>query len=527
MISNRSKFFRFSFICIIFLILITVTTLNIWEENSRSELSSSLDDDENFYFPTELTWSKGWGTENKDVAEDVWADEEAIYVCGSYGENTTQSKLTVRKYVMKARTYGKLIWESNWTSGSATYGKAIWGSGTDIYTAGQYQNALVLIKWNVNGTEMWNSKWNLGGNFGKVHSIWGIDQHIYMSGVYIDDLLLIKWDINGNQLWNQTWGGIGWEEGTDVWGNNLGIYTCGSTSSFGNGENDSLIVRWDSDGNQIWNNTWGTTKEEYLTSIFGFDNNIYTCGSERNAETNDTDILIMKVFPNGTRDWRNDYKGYGNDNGYSIWANEYYAYICGATLREDDEFEDLVWAKYTHTGSLIDHFTWGYEGHSDYGKGIFGIDKEIYICGTYYGIYYYQLLLRAYSYDGIQPPKFKSLAPNPSRNGSVFIDWDTVPGADSYNLYKDIYPILDVVNRTPYHSLTTTNISENGLDKGTYFYVLTTIMDNEESIISLPGIVVVDLPVPPKKVPGYNIILIITLLGLTSLWIYKKIVRKN
>ncbi|TFG18979.1 MAG: hypothetical protein EU530_07605 [Promethearchaeota archaeon] len=497
------------------------------EENSLSELSSSLDDDENFYFPTELTWSRGWGTENQDVAEDVWADEEGIYVCGSFGENTTQSKLTVRKYVLKARTYGKLIWERNWTSDSATHGKAIWGNGVDIYTAGHYQNALVLIKWDINGTEIWNSTWNLDGNFGKVHSIWGIDQYVYMSGVYIDDLLLIKWDANGIQLWNRTWGGIGWEEGTDVWGNDLGIYTSGSTSSYGNGENDSLIVRWDSDGNQIWNKTWGTTKEDYLTSIFGFDTTIYACGSEWNAETNNTDILIMKVFPNGTRDWYTYYKGYGNDTGHSIWANEYYAYICGSTLREDDEFEDLVWVKYTHTGALIDSFTWGYEGLSDYGKGIFGIDQEIYICGTYYGIYYYQLLLRVYSYDGIQPPVFYTITPNPSQNGSVFIGWNAVPGADSYNLYKDIHPILDISNRTPYQSLTTTNISENGLEEGTYFYVLTTIMANTESIISLPGIVVVNLPDPPKKVPGYNVILVITILGLTSLWIYKKNVRKS
>ncbi|MHA1111621.1 MAG: hypothetical protein ACTSRE_11005 [Promethearchaeota archaeon] len=488
---------------------------------------SSLNDDENFFFPTELTWSMGWGTNNVDVAEDVWADEGGFYVCGSFGENTTQSKLHLRKYEMKARTYGELIWERNWTSSSATHGKAIWGNGTDIYTAGHYQEALVLIKWDVNGTELWHSTWDLGGNFGEVHSIWGIDEYIYMSGVYIDDLLLIKWNNNGIQLWNQTWGGVGWEEGTDVWGNYLGIYTCGSTSSYGNGENDSLIVHWDTDGTQIWNNTWGTTKEDYLTSIFGFDNRIYACGSEWNTETNDADILIMKVLPSGIIDWRNDYKGYGNDTGYSIWANEYYAYITGSTLRVDDEFDDLIWAKYTHTGILIDNFTWGYEGHSDFGKGIFGIDQDIYLCGTYYGIYYYQLLLRAYSYDGIQPPNFKPFTPNPSSNGSVYIEWNSVPGADLYNLYKDVHPILDISNRTPHQSMTETNFTETGLEEGTYFYVLTTIMDNEESIISIPGIVVIDLPNPPKKVPGYNVILLITIMGLTSLWIFKKTVRKN
>jgi len=521
----RSSFLKFFLYCSIFLIVLGSTPFNIWELNSPTVISPNSGDP-NLFFPTELTWGRGWGTENFDVAEDVWANEDAIYVCGSYEENTTQSKLTLTKVINRGRTYGELIWTQNWTSGSATHGKAVWSDDTFIYTAGQYYNTLVLIKWDVNGTELWHSTWNLDGNFGEVHSIWGINEEIYMSGVYIDDLLLIKWDDNGTQQWNRTWGGSGWEEGMDVWGNDIGIYTCGSTSSYGEGANDTFIVQWDSDGNQIWNNTWGTANEDYLNSIFGFDSNIYACGSEWNTETNTTDVLIMKVFQNGTIDWQNEYNGYGNATGYSIWANKYYAYICGSTLSQTDrEFEDFQMIKYTHTGAHIDNFTWGYESHADIGKGIFGVNQEIYLCGTYYSIY--QVLLRAYSYDGIQPPKFKPLIPNPSPNGSVFIEWDGVPGADFYNLYKDVHPILDVSTLTPYRSLTTTNISENGLEEGTYFYVLTTIMNNEESIVSLPGIVVVDLPNPLKKVPGYNVFLVLIIMGLTTVLISKNAVRKN
>jgi hypothetical protein len=47
-------------------------------------------------------------------------------------------------------------------------------------------------------------------------------------------------------------------------------------------------------------------------------------------------------------------------------------------------------------------------------------------------------------------------------------------------------------------------------------------MSGEESIISIPRIVVVDLPdLPRRRIPGYNIFFIVTILGFTSLCIYK------
>ena len=136
-------------------------------------------------------------------------------------------------------------------------------------------------------------------------------------------------------------------------------------------------------------------------------------------------------------------------------------------------------------------------------------------------------IIRYYTYNHIQPPDLFRITPNPSTNGSFFLEWEEVAGAEYYNLYKDIHPILDISNRTPYLSLISTNLTEIELNDGTYFYVLTTIMKGTESIISSPRIVEVYFPESSKRViPGYNVYIAFSLLGISALWFYRKKIRK-
>jgi hypothetical protein len=513
---------KFSIYCGMFLIVFGGITLSSNHRDLEGNMSTKTIPKSSFY-PSELTWGIGWGTENVDVTKDVWANEKAIYVVGSIEHNTTYSKLMLSKFTQSIHMQREQVWSINWSSGPATFGKGVWSNGTDIYTVGQYDNNFVLIKWDVNGTEIWNSTWNLDGKFGNIHSIWGNNDEIYACGVYVDDLVLIKWNNNGMQLWNRTWGGIEWDEGFDIWGNESDIYTCGSTSSFGVGSNDSLIIRWDSDGNQLWNSTWGKNYEDYFTSIYGIGNELYTCGSTWSINESSTDVLIMKWFTNGTRDWKKVTGESRDDIGNSIWANDYHVYVGGTTYEKEEDFEegDQLILKYTFSGKLEEKLTWGgiYNETCD---GIYVINDNLYSVGTYT---YHQshYIIRYFSYNLIQPPDILPITPNPCVNGSFFIEWVEVPGAEHYNIYKDIHPILDISNRTPYLSISTTNFTEFGVEEGTYFYVITTIMRGTESEISLPRIVDVYFPATSRRIiPGYNIIIVLSLLGISAVRFYKK-----
>ncbi|MHA1111620.1 MAG: hypothetical protein ACTSRE_11000 [Promethearchaeota archaeon] len=505
---------------------------SIYNNNdSRQENLLSIPPATPSFFPTELTWGIGWGSENIDIAEDVWANEDTIYVVGSIEANTTNSKLMLSKFTQNIHIHREQIWSVNWSGNSATFGKGVWSNGTDIYTVGQYSDNLVLIKWDTNGTQIWNSTWNLGSEFGGVHSILGINNEIYVCGVYIDDLLLIKWNNEGTQIWNRTWGGIYWEEAFDVWGEGSDIYTCGSTSSYGTGSNDSLIIRWDSEGNQIWNKTWGKVTEDYFKAIYGIGDELYTCGSTWRETELSSDVLIMKWFSNGTRDWRRVTGEHCDDIGNSIWVNDYHVYVGGTTFEkggDDDEFEEegnQLILKYSYSGEREEKFTWGGTSNETC-NGIYVTNDNLYTVGTY-GPHQSHYVIRYYTYNYIQPPDFLRITPNPCTNGSFFLEWEEVAGAEYYNLYKDVHPILDISNRTPYLSLTSTNLTEIELNEGTYFYVLTTMMRGTESIISLPRIVELYFSESSKRnVPGYNVFIIFSLLGISAMWFYRKKIRK-
>ena len=61
---------------------------------------------------------------------------------------------------------------------------------------------------------------------------------------YENDIYLIKTDQNGQELWSQTFGGAGDEVGRSIQKTDDGGYIIvGSSSSYGNGENDVYLIK--------------------------------------------------------------------------------------------------------------------------------------------------------------------------------------------------------------------------------------------------------------------------------------------
>ncbi|MEX2690472.1 MAG: hypothetical protein Q6351_009160 [Candidatus Njordarchaeum guaymaensis] len=111
-------------------------------------------------------------------------------------------------------------------------------------------------------TEIWNVTWG-GSNYDRGQSIFIYNNYVYITGRTDSfgsgnfDVFLLKYDLDGNLVWSRTWGGSNWDEahGLFVYGN----YICitGSTDSFGEGYADVFLLKYDLDGNLIWNVTWG------------------------------------------------------------------------------------------------------------------------------------------------------------------------------------------------------------------------------------------------------------------------------
>jgi hypothetical protein len=103
-----------------------------------------------------------------------------------------------------------------------------------------------------------------------------------------------------NLLWNQTYGGTDENFGFSVQVTSDGGYIiAGSTYSFGAGGSDVYLVKTDSDGNMLWNQTYGDTDYDWgnfvqITSDGGYivvgDTYSFNVGVG-------TDVYLVKIQP--------------------------------------------------------------------------------------------------------------------------------------------------------------------------------------------------------------------------------------
>lgn len=90
------------------------------------------------------------------------------------------------------------------------------------------------------------------------------------------DIELIKKDNNGKVLWRCIIGGTSYDKASQVVKTNDGSYlVVGSTSSFGKGNYDVLVVKVSSKGEIIWQKTYGEFLNDYGLRITSVEDNLF------------------------------------------------------------------------------------------------------------------------------------------------------------------------------------------------------------------------------------------------------------
>lgn len=362
-----------------------------------NENSIKIDKNSNYLYnsvvSTELSFYT-WGGSGSEHAYDIAVDSSNnSYVIGytnSFGANDDDLCL------IKFNSSG-VEWNRTYGGTYRDYGRSIaLDSLDDIYITGDTYSFgaggsdMWLLKINSTGGVEWNHTWGgINNEFGWSIAVDSLN-NAYVAGETKSfgegnsDLCLVKFNSSG-VVWNYTCGGSNWDKGYSVTLDPLGNpYVIGDTVSFGAGMSDIYLAKFNSTG-MVWNYTWGGIENDHGREvIFDQSGDLYVSGYSGITDP-EYDITLVKFNSEGTCQWNSTWKeGYFDYSTGMVMDSSGNAYVSGYTQDYNYPDYDMCLVKFNSTGIADWSCTWG-GSEMEYGEGVaLGSNGTAFVCGRNY-----------------------------------------------------------------------------------------------------------------------------------------------
>jgi hypothetical protein len=248
---------------------------------------------------------------------------------------------------------------------------------TDSYSMGD--ELLWLLKTDRNGSMIWEKTFggfvSSSGDGG-----WSVEEtddggyivtgYTQSTGKGRKDLWLIKTDGKGNQTWEKTFGGREDDVGMSVIQSQDGGYiVAGRTASFGKGNDDTWLLKTDSNGREIWNVTFGGLKDDAGFQVVQLADG-YAIVSRTDSGKKDEKINLIRTNLEGKKIWERSYLG---SSAASLQLANDGGFIISGRIDSEKKGRDALIIKTDPKGAL----KWSIEigGRSD-DIGTFAIEKK-------------------------------------------------------------------------------------------------------------------------------------------------------
>ncbi|HEY9160960.1 MAG TPA: SBBP repeat-containing protein [Desulfomonilia bacterium] len=302
-------------------------------------------------------------TENDRPYAIAYDGDTGIYLAGYTrglldGNDNPQDEEIM--FIAKYSTDGSKVWTKVYeTAGSTVYAMA-WHDGY-IYVTGMGLNGglykLFIAKYNDVGVQEWLNYYAEGDNG---HSI-ALDSsgniYVTVSGSY---MTLYKYNSLGVEQWNRPRADLSSGRGIVV-DEDSNIYFTGTTTS-----SHSYIVKYDSSGNLVWENTIQSLLAEGGNAVaLDSSGNVYVTGGTRgdlDGQTNNGngstyDMFLIKYDIDGTRQWTRllGTNAYDAGAGLTLLSDNYvlvYGHTEGALGTPAAGGHDYLFAQYNASGVL-------------------------------------------------------------------------------------------------------------------------------------------------------------------------------
>ncbi len=453
--------------------------------NNGSDLSETKPEKSDILLPN-VSMNLEWNTTVESVegflSEDLVIDDDGyIYVTGSF-YNASQGDFDIK--VIKYNWEGSEIWNRTWGGNLSDYPTSIdHDSLNNIYITGRTENFdndfnIFVIKYNSSGDFVWNYTQDVNGYESGEGIVIDKEDNIYVAGIvesviFYVDFELLKFNSSGALIFTQTWGDTDTDWAYDIAIDNEGdIYITGSTHIPDLEKTDLCLIKLNKSGSLNWSSTWGGQYADWGESLVIDElNNIYVAATTNSYGSGWKDIAILKYNHTGGLEWNKTWGGTEIDMAEGIAMDSHNnIYLLGTTKSFGGQ--DLCILKYNISGELQ------WEKILQSNTPDMGIEIEIdmfdnnkiYITGAINGeftlIKYNQL-----------PGEFKltsNVISSVDPDGNFSLSWGESSDANNYSLYQYDKPItefndslFEVVNGNINRTYTLKNYAE-----GEYYFIV-------------------------------------------------------
>lgn len=301
-----------------------------------------------------IIWEYEMTTPFLDYVTNISETSDGDYLLTGYYSSNLSSV-----GVVKLDQAGNVIWETGFTNPNIPYhpGSVISASNGDILVVGYlgYFSAqdVFVKRLDSSGNLIWEKEFDhFSNDFGLIlvelpndeFAIGGSNFENFDNNI----ATLLKIDGDGNELWFQVYSSLGHQQlgGLQVTSDGGFAFSGYKPNSSGT-YNDLYLVKTDSDGNQLWENTYGRSKSEYLGELLLTSNQeFFIVGSTEKPNVFASDVLLVKTDSLGYS-FTNQFSGVlfndenlnclkeSNENGMSQWLIK--------VIKGDQQFSTLTY----------------------------------------------------------------------------------------------------------------------------------------------------------------------------------------
>lgn len=363
-----------------------------------------------------LQWARQFASAHPNATFQIAADTSGEYMVGTVLGALGQIANTPFGFVRKYDSAGTMLWEQQFAAGSSVVGASTLYTGlilngvaldaTGVYVAGLTGSAppgtttareagvsaAVVKKFDLAGNLLWTQQTTppqVGTNTEGAVGIAASGGAIYVAGSFESEnratatdtrgVYLRKFDSAGNVQWTTQFGSQNVVL-YSVTADSTGIYVVGTTPRSTTDHTDDLFIRkYDTSGNELWEQPFGTGSVEYPWALAVNSSGVYVVGSTegllgiQTLPTFDFDAFVRKYDLNGNLKWTQQFGTIDREEALGAYADATGLYVSGYTrsvlagkvslggedafLRRFDNDGNNLWT--LQTGSVNDDYAFG------------------------------------------------------------------------------------------------------------------------------------------------------------------------